>query len=96
MNQFNAFRKVLGMGLIASLLWLNLNVGYMIIHILDRWTIYRRLLFTAILENVTVDGADQDVLTGDLTAQPDSNIDLATTEAHVNEYWPYGDEEKYA
>jgi hypothetical protein len=44
---------------------------------------------------VTVDGADQYILTDDLTTQPDSNIDWGTSETHVNEYWPYGDEEKY-
>jgi hypothetical protein len=43
----------------------------------------------------TVDGTDQDILTDDLITQPDSNFDLATCEAHVNEYWPYGNEEKY-
>lgn len=43
---------------------------------------------------VALDG-DQGILTDDLIAQPASNIDMATSETHVNEYWPYGDEEKY-
>lgn len=44
----------------------------------------------------TQDGADQNILTDDFIAQPDSNFDLATSEAHANDYWLYGDEGKYA
>lgn len=44
----------------------------------------------------TQDGADQHILTGNLIAQPDLKFDLATSEAHSNDFWPYGDEEKYA
>jgi hypothetical protein len=44
----------------------------------------------------TLDGADQDILTDCLSEQPDSNFDLATSEAQVNGHWPYGDGEKNA
>ncbi|KAJ5367846.1 hypothetical protein N7541_001787 [Penicillium brevicompactum] len=44
---------------------------------------------------VTGDGVDHDILTDDLFAQPDSNFDLATSEEHANESWPYGDDERF-
>jgi hypothetical protein len=44
---------------------------------------------------VAVDGDDQDILTDDLIEQPAANIGMATSETHVNEDWPYHDEEKY-
>lgn len=44
----------------------------------------------------TLDGADQGTLADGLSEQSDSKFDLARSEAHFNEQWPYSDKEKYA
>ncbi|KAJ5556321.1 hypothetical protein N7494_000236 [Penicillium frequentans] len=43
----------------------------------------------------TLDGADQGTLADGLSEQSDSKFDLARSEAHFNEQWPYSDKEKF-
>ncbi|OQE11244.1 hypothetical protein PENFLA_c075G04643 [Penicillium flavigenum] len=43
----------------------------------------------------TADGADPGILADGFNEQPGSNFGLATSEARVNEHWPYGGGEKF-